>query len=96
MTRTRINHWAGIMPLCLSGAAFLIAFAAGVIGWERGLKDEGVAAHLFQLLLALQIPVIALFLATADRSQPRAIGKWLALDLAAIAFAFAPVALLHL
>jgi len=96
MTRTQINHWTAATPLLLSGASFLIALAAGVTGWERNLPDEGVAAHLFQLLIGVQVPIVALFLWTSDRAQFRSTGKWLALDLAAIALAFAPVALFHL
>ena len=96
MTRTRINHWAGITPLFLSGAAFALALWAGISGWERNLPDEGAGAHLFQLLMAIQIPIIALYLGTADRDRPRTIVKWLALDLAAIALACAPVAFFHL
>jgi ABC-type sulfate transport system permease subunit len=96
MTRTQINHWTAATPLVLSAAAFLLAFTAGVTGWERNLPDEGVAAHLFQLLIAVQVPIVILFLLTADWAQSRSAGKWLALDLAAIALAFAPVALFHL
>jgi hypothetical protein len=96
MTRTQINRWIAATPLLLSGAAFLLALTAGVTGWERNLPDEGAAAHLFQLLIAAQIPIVGLFLLTADRARARSIGKWLTIDLAAIALAFAPVALFHL
>ena len=96
MTRTQINRWTAMTPLLLSGAAFLLALIAGVTGWERDLPDEGAAAHLFQLLIAAQVPIVILFLWTADRAQFRSTGKWLAFDLVAIALAFAPVALFHL
>jgi hypothetical protein len=96
MTRTQINRWTAMIPLLLSGAAFLIALAAGVTGWERNLPDEGAAAHLFQLLIAAQFPLIALFLWTGRRGGVRSLGKWLALDVAAIALAFVPVALFRL
>lgn len=94
MTRMQINRWAATTPLFLSGVAFLLAFGAGVTGWERNLPHEGAGAHLFQLSIAAQIPILVLFLWTADRS--RSIAKWLALDLAGIAFACAPVALFRL
>lgn len=96
MTRMQINRWTTAAPLLLSGAAFLLALTAGLTGWERNLPDEGAAAHLFQLLIAAQVPVILLFLWTADRTHPGSIGKWLALDVAAIALAFVPVALFRL
>jgi len=94
--RTHLNRWAATIPLFLSGAAFLLAFGVGVTGWERNLSDEGPGAHLFQLMIAAQIPLIAVLLWTADWSQPRSIGKWLMIDLAAIALALAPVALFRL
>jgi len=96
MMRTQINRGAAIMPLFLSGAAFLLALGAGLMGWERNLPDEGTGAHLFQLMIAAQIPLIAILLWTADWSKPRSIGKWLMIDLAAIALACAPVALFRL
>jgi len=94
--RAQINRWAATIPLLLSGAAFLLAFAAGVTGWERNLSDEGLGAHLFQLLIAAQIPLVAILLWTADWSHSRFVGKWLAIDLAAIVLACAPVVLFHL
>jgi len=96
MTKSQINRWAAITPLMLSGAAFALVVAALTTGWERGLRDEGAAAHLFQLFIAAQLPLFALFLATADRSRAQAIVKWLALDAAGIALALAPVAIFHL
>jgi len=96
MTRAQINRWATTIPLFLSGAAFLLVLGVVVTGWERHLPDEGAAAHLFQLMIVAQIPLIALFLGTADRSQSRSIGKWLLIDLAAIALACAPVAIFRL
>ncbi|MBW8744672.1 MAG: hypothetical protein JF628_10065 [Sphingomonas sp.] len=96
MTRTQINRWAATIPLFLSGAAFLLVLGVVATGWERNLPDEGAAAHLFQLLIAVQIPLIAVLLWTADWSQPRSLGKWLVIDAAAIALACAPVALFRL
>jgi len=96
MTRTRINHFAAIMPLILSGAAFALALWAGMSGWGRGLPDEGAGAHLFHLLIAVEIPVIALFLWTAERAQSRSTLGLLLCQLAAIGLAFAPVAFFRL
>jgi len=96
MTKSQINRWAAIAPLILSGAALALVVKAVTTGWERNLRDEGMAAHLFQVLVAAQIPLVALFLATADRNRMQAMVKWLALDMAAIALACAPVAIFHL
>ena len=32
--------------------------------------DEGAPAHLFQMLIVLVVPLVAAFVATADRSKP--------------------------
>ena len=83
-------------PIVLSAAAILLLGVAFFTGWERGLKDEGVVAHTWQLLVALQLPLIAAFLATADWSRPLKVVKVLAVQAAALAAAMAPVALLRL
>jgi len=96
MTRSQIHRYAAIIPLVLSGLALaLVVWVVGT-GFERDLRDEGLAAHLFQLLIAAELPILALFLATADRSQTRTLFKWLALQMGAIALAFAPVAIFKL
>ena len=67
-----------------------------VTGWERGEKDEGAVAHLFQLLIVAQGPFILGFVVTADwRRAPRA-GRALALQAVALGAALAPVAILRL
>lgn len=96
MTRMQVNRWAGVAPLLLSGAAFALVLFAVETGWERNLPDEGAAAHIFQLLIAAELPFIALFLWTADRARPSAIRWMLAAQLAAIMIALGPVALFHL
>lgn len=96
MTKSRINRWAAIISLILSGAALAVVVTVVTTGWERSLRDEGTAAHLFQLLIAAQMPIFALFLASADRNQLRAVSKWLALDAAGVALALAPVAIFRL
>lgn len=76
--------------------AFLLVAAALVTGWEKGLKDEGAVAHIFQLLIMAQAPLIVLFLATANwRRLPRVAGS-LALQVVALVVAFGPVAYFRL
>ena len=83
-------------PVVMSAAAVLLLIIALATGWERGLKDEGVVAHTWQLLVGLQVPLIIAFLATADWRRPAGVGKVLALQLAGLALAMAPVAILRL
>ena len=65
-------------------------------GWERGSTDEGAAAHLWQLLVGLQAPLILLFLFTADWRKRGEIARSVALQFAALCVAVVPVALLRL
>ena len=83
-------------PLVMSAAAILLLITALVTGWERGLKDEGAVAHTWQLLIGLQLPLIAAFVATADWRRPLGVVKVLALQAGALALAMAPVAMLRL
>ena len=56
--------------------------------------DEGTAAHLWQLLMAAQIPVVAFFLITTLPKRPRKALLVLALQAAGFLTAAAPVFLL--
>ena len=86
-----INRVSAIAPCVMSLAAFLLALVAVAIGWDKGAKDEGAAAHIFHLLIALQIPFILAFLVTADWKRFLRVVGILSLQAAAVALAFAPV-----
>jgi hypothetical protein len=58
--------------------------------------DEGTAAHLWQLLMVGQVPVIAWFAIRWIPETPRQAIAVLAVQIVAIALAAAPVALLGL
>lgn len=47
MLRAAINRLVGVVPVILSSVAFSLVLVVVATGWERGLKDEGAAAHLF-------------------------------------------------
>jgi len=96
MRRETINRITAIAPMSMSLLAFGIASASVITGWERSLKDEGAAAHLFQLLIVLQIPLIAAFLMTADWRRLRAIAWVIVLQAAAQGFALGTLALFRL
>jgi hypothetical protein len=84
------------LPVAMSLVALsLVLMHVATSGVVRE-ADEGTAAHLFQLLLAAQLPIVAYF---AIRWLPRAPASAfgvLALQLAAALLALAPVFLLHL
>lgn len=83
-------------PIVMSAAAFLLVLLARATGWDRGLKDEGAVAHLWQLLIGLQLPIIVAFVATADWRRPSGALMVLGVQALALAVAMAPVAMLRL
>ena len=80
-------------PIALSAIAFGVVVVVLTTGWQRWLTDEGTAAHIWQLLMILQVPLVALFLGTANWRRPKEVAKVLALQAAAFGVAAAPVAL---
>jgi hypothetical protein len=96
MNRQNINRISGVAPVVLSLAALLIVLVAVATGWDKGLPDEGAAAHIFQLLIAVQVPIILIFLATADRKQIMRIVGPVALQAAALIAAIGSVAYFNL
>jgi hypothetical protein len=55
-----IKHWSALLPLVLSVAALALVLGHVASGGVRE-ADEGTAAHLWQLFMALQLPLIGLF-----------------------------------
>jgi len=85
-----------LIPVAMSIAAFGLVIAHVVFYGTAHQADEGAAAHLWQLLMAGQLPVIAFF---AVKWLPRTPGRaLLVLVLQAVAMlaAAAPVFLLNL
>jgi hypothetical protein len=91
-------RWLGaILPIAMS----LTVIAAGLIHAVQvgGLfreADEGTAAHLFQLLMPAQLPIIALFAVTQLPRDSAWALRVLAVQLAAAVAVIAPVFLLNL
>jgi hypothetical protein len=84
------------LPIAMSMAALaLVAGQLLVAGIPRD-TDEGTAAHLWQLLMAGQIPLIAWFAFRWLPKGPRQAIPVLAVQLAAVVAAAAPVAWLGL
>src|ERR1700733_9986339 len=81
--------------LALLGGAYLFALATGHASLERQ-QDEGAIAHLWQLLMAGQLPVLIFFAIKWLPRAPKATLYVLALQTAAAVAAMAPVYLLNL
>lgn len=71
MTREHIGRIAGVAPLACSAFAFAIVIA-NVALRVPAQPDEGASAHMWQLLIAVQLPLIAVFVVTADWHRPKA------------------------
>ena len=84
-----------LTALALLGGAYLFALATGQAGLERE-QDEGAIAHLWQLLMAGQLPVLIFFAIKWLPRSPRQTLYVLALQVGAAVAAMAPVYLLNL
>ena len=96
MTRDRINQFSIATALAMSCMAVALVLAVLITGWERHLPDEGVAAHMFQLLIAAQLPLLAAFVVTIDRARLQRAVRMGFLEACALAMAFGCVAWFHL
>ena len=81
----QINRVSGKVLIILS----LTALLAVISGYTHPLQsDEGSAAHIFQLSIVALVPIVLLFLATADWRQPLRSVRPLAFPAAALVLAF--------
>jgi len=86
MRGQQINRISGKVVMALS----LIALLAVLSGYfQPPQPDEGSAAHIFQLSIAALVPMMLLFLATADWRKPLQSSRMLAFPAAALVLAFA-------
>ncbi|MEP6698802.1 MAG: hypothetical protein ABJB09_03645, partial [Verrucomicrobiota bacterium] len=91
-----LKHPSAFLPIAMSLLALaIVLFHIGMYGTAREV-DEGSAAHLWQLLMAGQLPIIAFFAIRWLPPAPRSALPVLALQAAAGLAAAAPVFLLSL
>jgi hypothetical protein len=96
LTFAALKRPSALIPLAMSVAALVLVLGHIAIYGGARQADEGAAAHLWQLLMAGQIPVIVFF---AIKWLPRTPGPAvlvLALQAVAGLAAIAPVFLLNL
>jgi hypothetical protein len=96
ISREGINRASAVIPILMSLLVFLLVLAVITTGWERGLKDEGAAVHIFQLLIVAQIPFLITFLMTADWKRAVRLLRPMAFQAAALLLALGPVAFFKL
>ena len=94
--RSLMKHPAAWLPVAMSSNSLgLVIVHVALFGAARE-ADEGAAAHLFQLLMAGQAPIVAYFAIRWLPQSPRPALQVLALQAAAGLAALAPVYLLGL
>lgn len=87
----------GVLPLGMSVVALaLVVSHVMIFGVDPRPTDEGAVAHLWQLLMVGQTPILAFFAIKWLARAPRPALGVLALQTAAILAAMAPVFLLKL
>lgn len=82
---------SAVIPLAMSIAAFALLMGYVAIFGTARQEDEGTAAHLWQLLIAGQLPVIAFFAIKWLPAEPRQAVPVLALQVGAALAAMFPV-----
>jgi hypothetical protein len=83
----------GFFPLALSAGAILTIVIHIALAGTAPQADEGTAAHIWQLLMALQLPAVGLFALLWLPRAPRQAAVVLGLQIVAIVVALAPVAI---
>ncbi|MCX6546114.1 MAG: hypothetical protein NTV05_17100 [Acidobacteria bacterium] len=84
------------VPVAMSIAALAIVLVHIIMSGVAREVDEGTAAHLWQLLMAAQIPIVALFAIRWLPRSPKSALSVLALQAVAALAALAPVFFLDL
>ena len=88
-------HPSAFLPIAMSLLAVAVVLAHIAIFGTARQPDEGTAAHLWQLLMAGQLPIILFFAIRWLPRAPRCALSVLAMQAAAAFSALAPVYLLH-
>ena len=100
--RAILKHPSAFLPLAMSLSALGVLACAAIYGFLHGAggiirqPDEGTAAHLWQLLMAGQLPVLLFFAVKWLPRAPKQTIYVLALQAGAALASMAPVYLLHL
>jgi hypothetical protein len=88
---TMIKKPSAFLPLAMSFAALAVVLAHIAIYGAAREADEGAAAHLWQLLMAAQLPLLLFFAVRWLPVNPRESAQIMALQAGAAIAALAPV-----
>jgi len=91
-----VKHPSSWFPVAMSFAALLLVIGYVMVFGVSKQEDEGTAAHIFQLLLVGQVPIIAFFAFKWFPKKQKQVLQILAIQFAAGLLAFAIVFFLEL
>jgi hypothetical protein len=94
--RQTLNRIGAIAPVVMSLMALSMVGFQAATGRFRGGPYEGAPAHIFQLLVVLQVPFILVFLATANWGRIGQIVPPVALQAGGLALVVGSVAYLRM
>jgi hypothetical protein len=86
---------SAFLPVAMSLLALAVVLVFLAVHGPAPQPDEGTAAHLWQLLMAGQVPIALLFALEWIPLRPRQAGQILVLQIVAALAAMAPVFLLR-
>ena len=92
---TILKHPSAFLPVAMSLGALAIVLVVIALHGTAPQADEGTAAHIWQLLMAAQAPIVLFFAIKWVPQSPRQAVPILALQAGAALAAMAPVFLLH-
>ncbi|SRR5258708_21975161 len=90
-----LKHPSAFVPVTMSLAALATVLVFLASHGPAPQADEGTAAHIWQLLMAAQVPIVAFFAIRWVPQAPRQAALILAVQFGAAIAAMAPVFLLH-
>jgi hypothetical protein len=94
--RSMMKQTSAFLPLAMSLAALSVVLGSIAIFGVVHDADEGAAAHIFQLLISAQVPVVAFFAIRYLPRAPREAVCVLVMQAGAALAAMAPIFFLHL
>ena len=90
-----LKHPSAFLPVAMSLGALATVLVFVAIHGTAPQADEGTAAHVWQLLMAAQVPIVMFFAIRWVRPSPRQAAPILALQVGAALAAMAPVFFFH-
>lgn len=90
-----LKHPSAFLPVAMSLGALAIVLIFVALHGTAPQADEGAAAHLWQVLMAAQIPIVLFFAIKWLPRSPRQALPILGVQVGAALAAMAPVFILH-